>query len=220
MKMGKGLCASVRAMVAVRPAAFVYFEVSVTASAGVQPALGVGLSPADCPLNVMVGSWPGSLGLYMDGQLLVDSHWRPSGLAEKAGAGCTLGMLVYVPSGGHASRFEAMREAGNEEGDRPELTAAPAQEGSRASRGPETPWRYNVNGAALQILPPSAEAAESPASVRGLLYPTVSLFSEETRVWCRFCEADIIYRSRESIQAPPGVRVYCLDGSLLLDETE
>jgi hypothetical protein len=50
------------------------------------------------------------------------------------------------------------------------------------------------------------------------LYPTVSLFSDETRVWCRFCEADVVYRSRAAIGAPPGVRVYCLDGTLLLQE--
>lgn len=52
------------------------------------------------------------------------------------------------------------------------------------------------------------------------LYPTVSLFSEETRVWCRFCEADVIYKSRAAIGAPPGVKVYCLDGSLLLQESD
>jgi hypothetical protein len=39
-------------------------------------------------------------------------------------------------------------------------------------------------------------------------------------VWCRFCEADIVYRSRSTVGAPPGVRVYCLDGSLLLDEKD
>ena len=36
----------------------------------------------------------------------------------------------------------------------------------------------------------------------------------------RFCEADIVYRSRSTIGAPPGVRVYCLDGSLLMDEKD
>lgn len=50
------------------------------------------------------------------------------------------------------------------------------------------------------------------------LFPTVSLLSENTRVWCRFCEADIVTRSRCNIGAPPGTKVYCLDGSVLLEE--
>jgi hypothetical protein len=46
------------------------------------------------------------------------------------------------------------------------------------------------------------------------------LLPEDTRVWCRFCEADVIYKLRETIGAPPGVRVYCLDGTLLIDECQ
>jgi hypothetical protein len=35
-----------------------------------------------------------------------------------------------------------------------------------------------------------------------------------------FCVDDVECRSREAIGAPPGVCVYCLDGSVLLDEDE
>jgi hypothetical protein len=35
-----------------------------------------------------------------------------------------------------------------------------------------------------------------------------------------FCVDDVQYRSRDAIGAPPGVCVYCLDGSILLGEDE
>ncbi|RYG60636.1 hypothetical protein EON64_19155, partial [archaeon] len=83
VKVGKGLCCSTRAMMAIRPNTYVYFELSVTVSSSQVPTLGIGLAPPDCPLNVMVGSWPRSLGLYTDGQLLVGSHWCESSGKEK-----------------------------------------------------------------------------------------------------------------------------------------
>jgi hypothetical protein len=78
----------------------------------------------------------------------------------------------------------------------------------------------HVNGARREYAQPAMDAAQEIVSLRAPLYPTVSLISENTRVWCRFCEADIVYRSREAMGAPAGCRVYCLDGSLLLDETD
>jgi hypothetical protein len=81
-------------------------------------------------------------------------------------------------------------------------------------------YQYSVNGVPFAHTPESTEAMGDVVRLGTPLYPTVSLFSEETRVWCRFCEADVVYRSREAIGAPRGVRVYCLDGSLLLEETD
>ena len=52
------------------------------------------------------------------------------------------------------------------------------------------------------------------------IYPGISIMSENTRVWDRFCESDIVYRCRSQIGAPDGVKVYCLDGSLLLTEDD
>lgn len=52
------------------------------------------------------------------------------------------------------------------------------------------------------------------------VYPCVSILSENTRIWNRFCEADIVYKQRSQIGAPEGVKVYCLDGSLLLSEND
>ena len=77
LKVGKGQCCSVHSMMPIRANAFVYFEFSVTVTGQQTPSLALGLAPPDCPLNVMVGSWPRSVGLYSDGQLLVGSRWFP-----------------------------------------------------------------------------------------------------------------------------------------------
>ncbi|KAJ1418208.1 hypothetical protein B484DRAFT_333882 [Ochromonadaceae sp. CCMP2298] len=190
IKVGKGQCCCCRAMTPVRSNHFVYFEFSITVSSAQTPTLGIGLSPPDCPLNVMVGSWPRSVGLYTDGLMLTGSRWFRSQSARQIEAGSTVGMLVYIPSEG-----EGARRAGAEVG-------------------------YAVNGVPFPHDPEAIEAMGEVVRLSTPLYPTVSLFSEDTRVWCRFCEADVVYRSRGAIGAPKGVRVYCLDGSLLLEETD
>lgn len=55
------------------------------------------------------------------------------------------------------------------------------------------------------------------------IFPSVSILSYGTRVHCRFCEADVIFRSRQmiglslyEINKLSSGRVYCLDGSILL----
>jgi hypothetical protein len=58
----------------------------------------------------------------------------------------------------------------------------------------------------------------SSPTTSSCLYPTVSLRSSDTRVYCRFSEGDMLQRTRSSIGAPRGCRVYCLDGTLLLRE--
>lgn len=200
VKVGKAQCCSCRSMVAVRPNTFVYFEFSVMVSSAAEPVLAVGLSPPDCPLNVMVGQWQRSIGVCSDGNLFIGRHWLP---CPTISASSTVGMLVHLP--GPVKETTAP----------PELTAP--QEESAAG----IVCNFNVNGVPMVF--PAAAMAEPLKELTLLnapLYPTVSLLSEETRVYCRFCEADIIYRSRESIGAPKGVRVYGLDGSLVLDETE
>ena len=79
----------------------------------------------------------------------------------------------------------------------------------------------NVNGI---ILPFSAAAQQAiqhefaNLEPSASLYPTVSLHSPNTRVWCRFSEADMVQRSRDTIGAVRGARVYCLDGTLLIGD--
>lgn len=76
----------------------------------------------------------------------------------------------------------------------------------------------NVNGKTVD-LPSEANSHLKDIMKSSLaMYPTACLFSDSARVWSRFCSADMVYRTRGQIGAPPGVRVYCLDGSLLLSE--
>jgi hypothetical protein len=49
------------------------------------------------------------------------------------------------------------------------------------------------------------------------LYPTLTLHSPATKVWCRFCAQDILANSRESIGAPEGATIYAVDGSVIFD---
>lgn len=83
---------------------------------------------------------------------------------------------------------------------------------------------YNINGKVVAMNEGTKAAVshelgtkrEGGSSIPPL-YPVVSLMSKNTGSWCRFCESDVVYRKRREIGAPEGERVYCLDGSLLLD---
>lgn len=235
MKIGNALCCSCRSMIFIRPDTYVYFEYSITASSSQVPSLGLGLSPIDCPLNVMVGSWPSSVGFYTDGQVMISSQWFQNLSSSKVGAGTTVGMLVYVPSSKSGKEItnanvmsnlplEVLQPESNlpptvdkKSPSPPDLRESSSQE---QHSKPETLLKFNVNGVPVNFSKEVTEKMSEAGSGIAPLYPTVSLFSENTRVWCRFCEADIVFRSRVSMQAPTGVRVYCLDGSLLLDENE
>ena len=299
LKVGKGMCCSSRAMMPVRLNTFVYLEFSVTAQAGQVPLLALGLAPLDCPLNVMVGSWPRSVCLYQDGQLLIGSKWF-QGSDKIIEAGSTIGFLVYLPGaleqgesharssergggtaqapsvkrstlplpGGMSSTAKAApaklvpnpnikvqvpsarkiaeggssggSSSGSSSGSVPSsknpspLIKAPDDEALEERTSPfpgctspefslPTPLTFSVciNGRAIAITDEIREAAyDALVTDEAPLYPTISLLSQDTRVWCRFCEADIMYRSRSLVKAPPGVKVYCLDGSLLLDEKD
>ena len=317
LKVGRALCCSTRSMIPVRPNTFVYLEFSVTAQSGQVPSLALGLAPPDCPLNVMVGSWPASIGLHSDGQLLIGSRWFDA-RGSSIEAGSTIGILVFLPGGsGHEGDATTSTTRGEEKGKAAKLAQQPPPTTATAtavrvpsataasiarardkddkdkdkdrdrdrdrdrcggesqrqkSRSPSTNphvstlsaasasldqqdaeaasayslcvspaqspraaqtslaepeisvptsflLRLSVNGRPLHPSPEACEAACAVASVQQALFPPISLLSQDTRVWCRLCEADIVYRKRASCGAPPGVRVYCLDGSLLLDES-
>lgn len=78
--------------------------------------------------------------------------------------------------------------------------------------------KFNINGVLLDFLSPTMTAISDITRLNAPLYPTVSIISEGTKVWCRLCEADIIYRNHDLIGAPSGAKVYALDGSLLIDD--
>ena len=376
MKVGTGHCCSCRSMLSIRTNTFVYIEFSVTVSGSQIPTLCVGLAPPDCPLNVMVGSWQRSVGLFSDGQLLVNSRWFPdisnSNFLRrpKISAGTTMGVLVHLKDPGSVVEYDengleiesnllsstqndinspdreinniftaydylinisnniksnyfetnktkvknkikknnnsnvydennklsvpiikSEKEAKEINPTKNEITinlnseTIPSEK-SRKSEGNDTingtdnnnnndnnnncnsnndnendsknnnnynnvsidnnnnnnkdnnnnnnnvnesntekeksqlSIKWNINGQQIKYSSDALDSVSDIDSLKAPLYPTVSLLSEDTRVWCRFCEADIVYRDRAVVGAPKGVRVYCLDGSLLLDEND
>ena len=78
---------------------YVYMEFSIQATSSAHPSVALGLSPPDCPLNVAVGSWANSIGLFSDSHLTVASRWfEVPTPAHKINTGNTVGMLVFIPS--------------------------------------------------------------------------------------------------------------------------
>jgi hypothetical protein len=213
-------------MISVMRDTLVYMEFSVTASCTQVPVLAVGLTPPDSPLNVMVGSWPRSIGICSDGKLLVGSEWYRLGSEAQPCPpllpGSTVGMLLRLGRRDahahvHDRGCEHERERQRRGGPETERETEVAEE-TGAGGGFAFSLTVNINGVVTEI-PQGAlfGAFADDLAVQAPLYPTVSLLSSETRVWCRFCEADIVYRTREEIGAPPDERIYCLDGSLLID---
>jgi hypothetical protein len=243
VKTGQSSCSSCRSMIAIHPNIYIYVEFSITVGANNQmPNLGIGITQAETPANVMVGSGPQSIGLYHDGQILLGSHWFSTDSKRKIEAGTTVGMLVYIPkdqqpsnnNNNHnnlisVSAMEAMQqEISNPE--REIITEDSEKRSHRSSSGSEqsaesqfSPQgcdvKFNINGEPIHLNQETASLINGFQLGDLPVYPTVSLISDGTRIWCRFCEADIVYKNRQSIQAPPNCRIYCLDGSLLLDET-
>ena len=374
LKVGRGLCSSCRSMVSIPSGRLVYMEFSVTVSSSVTPELAIGFSPPDCPLNVMVGSWPNSLGLYSHGQFLVGSRWFPclsdtSTFSSVITAGTTIGVLVHIPDKSMQCRAQSLtsdqqtspsehvktvkssfpkdiaptrkKRKSQKSSDSPEekgvsalvsgalslvqyfagfggslspsdmnseafhnhpgdeiveksslvnedclncptasvkhtlqdwdsyssssidygrgvsvVPADPVDNGGlmviplavtadnststepkvqvqvnptlqaslpKHSERKELPLilKYNINGIPLDFGDEATDAFTSFVEMNVPLYPTVSIISEGTKVWCRFCEEDIVYKTNlAAIGAPVGSRVYCLDGSLLMGEEE
>lgn len=189
-KIGDALCCSCRSMIAIRSNVYTYFEFSITASFDVFPMVSIGISNRSCPLNVMIGSWDSSVGLYSDGQLLVDSKWYQNTQCNSniLGAGVTVGVLVHLP-------------------DRSSVNDLPI-------------IKFNVNGHPYDYDIPSSVLMKFNNGNNNEFYPSLSILSEGTRVWVRFCEADIVFRSRKSIGAPLGKKIYSLDGSRLLGDCD
>lgn len=265
MKVGQGQCSCCRSMIPIHTNTYVYFEFSVTVSGYQAPTLGIGLTPPDAPLNTMIGSWPRSVGLYSDGQVLIGSRWYQSRNGIKIQAGSTVGMLVYLPSSNSStsiSEHQSLNTAAaatataatNKQVDNNDVRSDGSSSSSHNNNNNNNPNNSDKNNIQSQSLGRSSSSSSSTIGNEELLYfhftldgvridhgaleassntllhdivelntplfPTVGIFSMDTRVWCRFCEADIVYRSRQAIGAIEGVRVYCLDGSVLLQDNE
>lgn len=248
MKVGKGLCYSSRSMLALRRDMFIYYEFSVTASHMQAPVLSIGLSPALAPLGTMVGSSAMSFGVRSDGRLLVRSIWHSPAELHAFSPGSTVGFLVYMGSGdgdggggavstppasastraGTVSPERGLERPNEEDGEEEGEGARQAHalgSSSSTSGTPRASVTINVDGSVLRLDDRANAALESVLleSLRGdvPLFPAVSILSPQVRVWCRFCEADILLHNPAAIGAPKqtagagSTNIYCLDGSRL-----
>lgn len=200
LKVGSGAWSSVRSMTPITASrcdtpTYCYFEWSITATAGQVPMVALGLSTVEFPLNCEVGFAPRSIGFNSMGLLT-------TGSASSSFAGLTFGLSACQISAGSTIGF--LVRCDNSDNNVTKLNLV-----------------VNVNGI---ILPFSASAQlaiqEECTSLDGspALFPTVSLQSPNTRVWCRFSEADMVQRTRAAVGAVLGSRVYCLDGTLLIGD--
>jgi len=222
MKVGQGQCSCCRSMIPIHTNTYVYFEFSITVSGCQAPTLGIGLTPPDAPLNTMVGSWPRSVGLYSDGQVLIGSRWYQSSNRIKIQAGSTVGMLVYVPSSSTLSDHQELIQdtTALKSNDIRDNNSYIRSQASVTAGEEKLYFHFTLDGARIVHVLEASDVLYDIVELNTPLFPTVGIFSMDTRVWCRFCEADIVYRSRQAVGAPEGVRVYCLDGSVLLQEDE
>lgn len=191
-------------MMALTAGVYTYYEFSVTAAQETLPYVAVGLIPPDCPPGVLAGSWPRSLAIFSNGTVSLGDEGTgddeailltdlPLVRCPPIRAGSTVGFLVHLPV---ASLYAFEPHSSPQHFD----------------------LAINVDGHPVEL--PQIVARSAPAVLGGgvPLHPVACIRSPQTRMWCRFNETDVLIRDRERIGAPTGVRVYCLDGSLLLKE--
>ena len=220
-KVGNALYCSTRSMIPVMRNSYVYFEISVSPppstdasgnlvnNDGAMATLSIGLSTLEMPLNTLVGAWKGSVGLCSTGQILQAAQWLTSNSQEHSTYGCksTVGCLVYIDD---TSAFETW-EGKNVVAD---VTfningfVIPLNAAANEDSGSNVSVARQMGDSRLSLVTPKAQE----------LFPTVTLHSPATCVMCRFSADDLLANSREEIGAPPGVTIYSVDGSVLLDD--
>jgi hypothetical protein len=236
-KTGNMCYASTRSMVSILRNCFVYFEMTViprVVEAAVT-SLSIGLSTEEMPPNTLVGAWQGSVGLCSTGQILLAGQWcSPADpLSCAYGTGATVGCLVYLDD---ESTFETwdgvMIKATSRFNVNGRIIAPPVSTfpmaGAPAPNQSPTmpvviPHRPEAEPTGPVVFESPFTRAGTPLATLGLLvpetaelYPTVTLQSIATSVVCRFSSEDVLASNREVIGAPPGVAVYAVDGSVIL----
>ena len=162
------------------------------------------------------------MGLCTTGQILTAGQWcspvDPS--SSSYGDHATVGCLVCLDDGSAFETWDGVMVTAactfnvNEQIVSPPVSTQPiaAVGVSGPEPHPQTPQTP------LGIPPSFTLPLLVPADEE--LYPTVTLHSPGVSVMCRFSKGDLLATKREAIGAPPGVTVYCVDGSVILNESE
>jgi hypothetical protein len=242
-KVGNMYYSTTRSQIPVLRNAFVYFEMTVLEPGRrdfvIEPAsLSIGLSTKDMPPNMLVGAWQGSIGLCTTGLTLLAGQWNPQPDPSVSAYGfrATVGCLVYLDDSTTVETWDGLmaratvrftvrvKPNDNQVVVCPPATSLPMSVGVNSNT--ESAAGEQENSVASDKDGDSRGDLPEPTNLRLLvpsaedLYPTVTLQSAATGVLCRFSSEDIIATTRESIGAPPGVAVYAVDGSVILEEKE
>ena len=223
-KVGSVLYCSTRSMVPILRNCFVYFEMSVLAqfdgsSTGLQTSmatLSIGLSTLEMPLNTLVGSWQGSIGMVTTGQILTAGQWGSPGDTSLSsyGEGATVGCLVCLDDGSAFETWDGVMVTAAVTFNVNGCVVSPPANTAPVGMGFDPHHQHHQKGfdgqLTLQSLVPMEEE----------LFPTLTLHSSSTQVMCRFSSEDILAEFRTQIGAPLGVTVYSVDGSVLFDDNE
>ena len=223
-KSGNTLYSSTRSMIPVLRNSLVYFELSVGHSTGssasvandVQSAmasLSIGLSTQEMPLNTLVGSWKGSVGLCTTGQILDAGRWCSTADTRKSSYGhqSTVGCLVHIDDNSAFETWDGemvnVQVTFNVDGMVVKsINDVGGGGGGTASRGGNAPGV----GSTVLAIPKEEE-----------VFPTLTLHSPNTKVLCRFCAADIIAKNRAQIGCDnEDATIFSVDGSVLFDGEE
>jgi hypothetical protein len=239
-KTGNTLYSSTRSMIPVLRNCYVYFEMSVghesasvpvgaETDVGLQSAmasLSIGLSTQEMPLNSLVGSWKGSVGLCTTGQILDAGRWCSTLDSRKSSYGnqSTVGCLVHIDDGSAFETWDGemvnvnvtfnvdgvvVKSIGYND------SGSGGGGGGNAGGGNDVPAEGIYGGNSVLAIPKEEE-----------LFPTLTLHSPSTKVLARFCSADIKATRRSQIGLPDGVgdagdgrdggvMVFTVDGSVL-----
>ncbi|KAL3940307.1 MAG: hypothetical protein SGBAC_005134 [Bacillariaceae sp.] len=233
-KVGNMLYGSTRSMVPILRNCFVYFEITVLPRHGGtlipqarMATLSIGLSTKEMPNNTLVGAWQGSVGLCTTGQLLTAGQWcSPADPSASAyGDRATVGCLVCLDDGSAFETWDTVMVTAavtftvNGNTVSPPLSAQPFPSSSGDALPPSPP---SPPPPIPPMGPPAPPSFTLPLLVPAEeeLYPTVTLHSPGVAVLSRFSAGDLLSTSRRAIGAPNGVSVYCVDGSVILNETD
>ena len=198
-KVGTGLYRSCRATLPIRPNRSVYFQMSIITSSspindvsdgeGQHNGICIGLATKDMPLNTLVGTWKQSIGFYSSGHIIAGSQWRNYVSVESSfDGGNTVGVLVYIDEEDRIRTDEG------------ESIGAKVQ--------------FLIDGRPLYDKAKNPIVASVRFDPRAQVYPTITLYANDTKVLSRFSSSDIIVPHIGQIMSP-GHDIWCLDDTKL-----